>query len=426
MLEPRFIRENADAVRKAVASKGEKADIAAILALDEKRRAYLGDIEKWRAERNDVSRKIGEMKKHGEDAEALMVRMRDVGSDIKQGEAGLRKIEEELNEHLLWVPNIPAPDVPLGADESDNVEVRRWGTPREFDFQPRPHWEIATDLGLVDFTRAAKMAGAGFALFTGLGARLERALISFMLDLHTTKHGYTEILPPYLANRECMLGTGQLPKLEEDMYNTEQDDFFLIPTAEVPVTNFYRGEILSAYDLPKYLTAYTACFRREAGSYGKDTRGLIRVHQFDKVEMVKFVEPETSYDELEKLVANAEAVLQALGLSYRVVELCTGELSFAAAKCYDLEVWAPGAERWFEVSSCSNFEAFQARRANIRYRGKDGKPRFVHTLNGSGLALPRTVIAILETYQNADGSLSVPEVLRGYLGGLETISAPAK
>ncbi len=423
MLDLAFIRENPDVVAKAVADKHEKADVKAILSLDEKRRAYLKDVESWRAERNEVSRKIAEMKKKGENAESEIVRMRDLGGDIKVHEGRLKEIEEDLQARLAWIPNIPAPDVPVGVDAADNELVRTWGEPRKFDFSPKPHGDIAEELALTDFPRATKMAGSGFSLFTGLGAKLQRALISFMLDMHTEKHGYREILPPFVANRDCMFGTGQLPKLEEDMYRCEADDLFLIPTGEVPVTNFYRDEVIPAFDLPLYLTAYTACFRREAGSYGKDTRGLIRVHQFDKVEMVKFVVPETSRDELESLLSDAEDVLRTLDLPYRVLKLCTGDLSFAAAKCYDIEVHAPGVDRWLEVSSCSNFEAFQARRANIRTRNEKGKLDYVHTLNGSGLALPRTVIAILENYQNADGSVTVPGPLRPYLSGLETITA---
>lgn len=424
MLELKFIREHPDVVKKAVADKGETADVDAILAADEKRRAILVDVEALRSKRNEVSKQIGDLKKKGETADAAVAEMRNVGDRIKALDADLAAVEEALHSLLRWVPNIPAPDVPVGPGASANEFVRDWGTPREFDFTPRAHWDIAADLRLIDFARAAKMAGSGFALFTGFGARLQRALIAFMLDMHTKKHDYTEVLPPYLANAACMEATGQLPKLEDDMYATNRDDFYLIPTAEVPVTNFYRDDILDAADLPKYLTAYTACFRREAGSYGKDTRGLVRVHQFDKVEMVKFVEPETSYDELETLLQNAEAVLQALGLPYRVQKLCTGDLSFAAAKCYDIEVWAAGVNRWLEVSSCSNFEDFQARRANIRYRDKNGKLHLVHTLNGSGLALPRTVVAILENYQNPDSSVAIPEVLRPYLDDLDTITPP--
>jgi len=426
MLDLAFIRENAERVKAAVANKRAKVDIDAILAADEKRRELLKEVEALRAERNDVSKKIGQMKKTGKDSPDLITAMRHVGERIKTIEDDLVAVESHLDEMLLWVPNVAADDVPVGDEATHNKTVREWGEIRKFDFKPLAHWDIAEKLALVDFARAAKISGAGFVMFTGWGARLERALISFMLDMHASKHGYREVLPPYIVTRDCMTGTGQLPKMEEDMYRISQDDLFLIPTAEVPVTNIYRGEVLNAFDLPIKLTAYSACFRREAGSYGKDTRGLIRVHQFDKVEMVKFTAPEKSYEELEGLVRDAEDVLVALGLPYRVVELSTEGLSFAAAKCYDIEVWAPGLERWLEVSSCSNFEAFQARRANIRYRDASGKPRFVHTLNGSGVAMPRTVVAILENYQNADGSVTIPEVLRQYFGGRDRIEAPGK
>jgi len=421
MLDLAFIRDNPDKVRAAVAAKKEKADVDGILAADERRRGCLKEVERLRAERNDVSKKIGEVKKRGGEAPELVAAMREVGDRIKAIEEDLKAVEARLEELLRWVPNIPAPDVPVGPEAQANRVVRQWGEPRKFDFKPLPHWEIAEKLKIVDFVRGAKIAGGGFVLFTGMGARLERALISLMVDMHTMRHGYREVLPPYLVNRDAMFGTGQLPKLEEDMYKTSADDLFLIPTAEVPVTNIYRGEILNAFDLPIKLTAYSACFRREAGSYGKDTRGLIRVHQFDKVEMVKFCEGEHSYAELESLVENAEDVLKALELPYRVVLLSTEGLSFAAAKCYDLEAYAPGLDRWLEVSSCSNFEAFQARRANIRYKDAGGKVRYVHTLNGSGVAMPRTVISILENHQNADGSVTVPDALRPYLGGTERI-----
>ncbi len=422
MLDLAFIRENPERVSRAAADKGEKADVRAIIDMDRRRREILKESESLRARRNEVSREIGAKRSGGHDAEALITEMRGVGERIKALETELSDIEERLGEALLWVPNIPAADVPVGADESANEEVRRWGDAGELGFPAQPHWEIAPSLGLIDFARASKMAGSGFALFTGAGARLQRALISFMLDMHTREHGYREVLPPYLATRDCMVGTGQLPKLEDDMYRTVSDALFLIPTAEVPLTNFFRDEEISLVDMPVRLTAYTACFRREAGSYGKDTRGLVRVHQFDKVEMVKFVEADKSYDELESLLGDAEDVLRALGLPYRVLKLCTGDLSFAAAKCYDIEVWSAGVGRWLEVSSCSNFEDFQARRANIRYRDEKGALRYAHTLNGSGVALPRTMIAILENYQNPDGSVTVPEVLRPYMGGASAIT----
>jgi len=428
MLDLGFIRENPDAVKKAIRDKGEKADIDAILELDKKRRALIKQVEELRAERNRTSKEISALKKSSdseaqEKAGELIGSMKKVSDDIKGIEGGLSDIEEELNKGLLWVPNIPAPDVPVGKDESSNEVIKTWGKRKEFSFEPKPHWEIKAAKEIFDFTRAAKIAGTGFVLYKGLGARLERALINFMLDVHTKEHGYEEISPPYLVNRAAAIGTGQLPKTEEDMYRCEADDFFLVPTAEVPVTNIHRDEILREAELPKYYTSYTACFRREAGSYGKDTRGMARVHQFDKVELVKLTRPEDSYDELEKLLADAEVILQRLGLEYRVAKLCTAELSFAASKCYDIEVWAPGLEKYLEVSSCSNFEDFQARRINIRFRDAHGKLRFVHTLNGSGVALARLVIAIVETNQNEDGSIDMPEVLRPYMGGINKISA---
>ncbi len=424
MLDLAFIRENPEVVKAAVVNKREKADVDAILAADERRRALLKEVEALRAERNEVSKRIGIMKKKGEAAGDLVISMRQVGERVKEIETDLSAIDAQLGEMLLWVPNIPACDVPVGDEEHHNEVVRSWGEKGKFAERPAPHWEVAERLGLVDFARGSKISGAGFMLYMGLGARLERSLINFMMDYHSEKHGYKEVLPPYLVTRDCMVGTGQLPKLEEDMYHVGSDDLFMIPTAEVPVTNIFREEILSAFDLPVKMTAYSGCFRREAGSYGKDTRGLVRVHQFDKVEMVKIVAEEKSYEELESLLRDAEDILQALGLCYRVIKLSTEGLSFAAAKCYDLEVWAPGVERWLEVSSCSNFESFQARRANIRYRDADGKVHFVHTLNGSGLAMPRIVVAILENFQNADGSVTIPEVLRGYMGGISKIEAP--
>ncbi|NOZ56559.1 MAG: serine--tRNA ligase [Calditrichaeota bacterium] len=417
MLDLKFIRENPDLVRRAIESKREKADLDRLLELDERRRQLLAEVESLKHQRNVVSQQIAAKKKAGEDASEAIREMQGVAERIKALDDELKKIEKAIYEIQIWIPNVPHPSVPEGVDENDNVEVRRWGEIPEMDFEPRPHWEIAERLGLVDFARGSKISGSFFVSFRGAGARLERALINFMIDLHVKKHGYTEIWPPAVVRRETMFGTGQLPKLEEDMYRIEQDDLFLIPTAEVPVTNLHRDEVLDGDALPIKYVAYTPCFRREAGSYGRDTRGLIRIHQFDKVEMVNFVHPDTSYDRLEGLVAEAEEVLQLLNLPYRVVQLCTGELSFAAAKCYDLEVWAPGVKKYLEVSSCSNFEDFQARRANIRFRPKEGgKTRYVHTLNGSGLALPRTVIAILENYQTDEGTVVVPEVLRDYVG----------
>ena len=422
MLEPKFIRANTDTIRSAIDNKGEKVDLDRYLELDEERRKMLTEADELKAERNRVSKEIAEAKRGGEDAAAKIDSMRTLSQRIKEMDDRLKAVEDQTSDLLMWIPNVPHPSVPIGRTEDDNVILRHWGEKPEFDFQPVPHWDIGEALDLLDFKRASSIAGSNFSLFKGRGARLVRALVSFMLDLHTRKHGYTEVWPPSLANRDSMAGTGQLPKLEEDMYLCNLDDFFLIPTAEVPLTNLHRGETLDGALLPVRYTAYSPCFRREAGSYGKETRGLNRVHQFDKVELVKFVEPETSYDELEGLVANAEAVLQALGLHYRVNLLCTGELSFAAAKCYDLEVWSPGQQRWLEVSSCSNFEDFQARRAGIRYRPSDGgKTRYVHTLNGSGVALPRTIIAIMETYQTADGKLKVPESLVPFMDGVEVI-----
>ena len=421
MLSLEFIRSNPERVKEAARLKKVDADVDEILRLDAQRRQLLHTVEELRSEHNAASRSIGPKKKAGEDLTETFELLRQLSERIKSIEAELKAVEERLEELLIWVPNCPAESAPKGTGPEDNVVRRTWGQRREFDFEPKPHWDLAKSLGVIDFERAAKLAGTGFALFTGAGARLERALINFMLELHTTEHGYTEVWPPALVTRPCMTGTGQLPKMEEDMYLCEQDDLFLIPTAEVPVTNIHRDEILDASLLPLYYTAYTPCFRREAGSYGKETRGLIRVHQFDKVELVKFVRPETSYDELESLLRDAEDVLQRLGLEYRVVELCGGDLSFAGAKCYDLEIWAPGVQRWLEVSSCSNFEDFQARRANIRFKDKGQKPRFVHTLNGSGVALARLVLTLLEVYQQADGSVVIPEPLRPFMGGLERL-----
>jgi len=416
MLDMDFIRRNPDIVKDAIRNKHESADVDELLRLDEERRSLLFQAEQLRSKRNEASKAISRMKKEGHDASAMIAEMRGIGDRIKELEGSLKELEPKIQHIYMRIPNVPAPDVPVGEDERSNEFVKQWGERRQFDFAPKTHWDIAADLGIIDFPAAAKVAGSGFSLFVGMGAKLERALYTFMLDLHTTRHGYKEVMPPLIVNRAAMTGTGQLPKLEEDMYICEVDDLFLIPTAEVPVTNIHRDEILDGDRLPIYYTAYTPCFRREAGSYGKDTRGLMRVHQFDKVEMVKFVRPETSYDELESLLADAEEVLQTLGVEYRVMKLCTGDLSFAAAKCYDIEIWAPGIERWLEVSSCSNFEDFQARRANIRFKDPGGKPQFVHTLNGSGVALARLVAVLLEQYQNPDGTVTVPEALRPYLG----------
>ncbi len=422
MLDLKFIRQNRELVEQGVANKRVKIDFGRLLELDEKRRGLLEGSESLKAERNKANMEIATAKKQGGPGKELIERMKEVAGRVKELDAELSSVEQELDAMLLTIPNLPHETTPVGRSENDNVVVRHWGEKPDLSWQPKPHWDVAESLGLADFATAAKLSGSGFCLFTGAGALLERALISWMLDVHVTEHGYTEVSPPFIVNRDCMTGTGQLPKMEEDMYHCAVDDLFLIPTAEVPVTNIHREQILEADKLPISYTAYTPCFRREAGSYGKDTRGLIRVHQFDKVEMVKFVKPETSYDELEALLGNAEDILRKLGLHYRILSLCTADISFAAAKCYDIEVWAPGVERYLEVSSCSNFEDFQARRAGIKFRREQrGKPEFVHTLNGSGLALPRTVIAILETYQNPDGTVTVPEVLRPYMRGMEKI-----
>ncbi len=426
MLDINFIRTNPDKVKQAIANKHENAaGIDRLLELDTQRRAMIYDCEQLKGKRNEKSKEVSELKKKGQDASRIIEETKKIGDDIKSFDEKLKALEPQISDLLLRIPNVPAADVPVGKDEKDNVIVKAWGTRKTFDFAPLPHWELGQGLNILDLERSSKITGSGFILLKGPGAKLERALFCFMLDLHTGQHGYTELFPPFLVNRTSMTGTGQLPKLEEDMYRTAADDLFLVPTAEVPVTNIHRDEILSHKELPLYYTAYTPCFRREAGSYGKDTRGIIRVHQFNKVELVKLVRPETSYNELEMLLGNAEKVLQLLGLEYRVAKLCTGDMSFAAAKCYDIEVWAPGLDKFLEVSSCSNFEDFQARRINVRFRDEDGKLRFVHTLNGSGLALPRTVIALLETYQQKDGSVRIPDVLQPYMGGMKAIEKKA-
>ncbi|OGC76074.1 MAG: serine--tRNA ligase [candidate division Zixibacteria bacterium RBG_16_50_21] len=423
MLDLKFIRENRERVSSAIKNKHERVSLDQLLELDEKRRALISQTDQFRQDRNKSSALIPQLKKQGKDPKEELARLRELSDRISSFDAELRDLETQINYLLLRIPNLPHSSVPAGEDDSANVVIRGWGKKPEFDFQPRPHWETGEMLGILDLQRAVKVSGSNFVLLVGRGAKLERALISFMLDLHTNKHGYQEIWAPHLVSRRTMTGTGQLPKLEEDMYLCEKDDLFLIPTAEVSVTNMHREEVLKTEDLPIYYCAYTPCYRREAGTYGKDTRGMIRVHQFDKVELVKFVKPETSYAELEKLVADAEEVLRLLELPYRVRLLCTGDLSFAAAKCYDLEVWAPGVGKYLEVSSCSIFEDFQARRMNIRFRPQAGaKLEFVHTLNGSGLALPRTVIGILENYQTSQGTVKVPKVLQPYLDGLEEIA----
>ncbi len=425
MLDLKFIRENAGKVRKAIKDKNESVDLDEILKLDEERRRIISRVEKLKSEKNIVSREIGNLLRQKKKAEKKIDETKKLTDEIKSLDDKLLKIAEKLDTLLLTVPNISHDSVPVGAGPDSNKLVKSWGKPRRFDFKPLTHMDLADSLGIIDFARGAKITGRAFPLYLGQGARLERALINFMLDLHTRKHGYTEVFPPYLVNRVSMVNTGQLPKLEDDMYRLQRDDYFLIPTGEVPLTNIHAGEILEEKDLPRYYAAYTACFRREAGSYGKNTVGLTRVHQFNKVELVKLVKPESSYEELEKLLADAEEVVQFLGLPYRISLLSTGDLSFAGAKCYDIETWAPGLERYLEISSCSNFEDFQARRANIKYRREkvDGKweTEFVHTLNGSGVALARTVIVLLENYQNKDGSITIPEVLRPYMDGLEKI-----
>jgi seryl-tRNA synthetase len=423
MLDMSVIRDETERVRKALADRESKFDLDAFLALDARRRELIQRTEALKAERNANSKQVSELKKSGKDASALIERTKRIGDDIRAIDAELAGIETQIHEQLMTVPNLPAPEVPVG-DPAKNKEVRHVGERRTFDFKPKTHWELGEALDVLDFPRATKVAEPHFALFKRSGARLVRALVNFMLDLHTTRHGYIEVFPPFLVNRRAMTGTGQLPKFEEDMYKTSLDDLFLIPTAEVPVTNMHQDEILNGGDLPICYAAYTACFRREAGSYGKDTRALMRVHQFDKVELVKFVRPDTSVAEHEKLLADAERVVQLLGLEYRVMLLSTLDMSFAATKCYDIEIWAPGLERWLETSSCSNFLDFQARRANIRFRDTGGKVRFVHTLNGSGVALARLIAVILETYQNPDGTVTVPDALRPYMGGLEKIEKP--
>ena len=416
MLDIKRIRKNPEELVAAMkARRGKGADVSDVLALDEKRRELIQKVEAMKAKRNEDSAKVPQLKKQGEDVSALLAEMKSLADDIKSMDAELTEIDAKFDELLMKIPNIPHPSVPDGADDRDNAEMRRWGKPTEFGFEPKAHWDLGEDLGILDFASAGKITGARFTVYRGLGARLERAIISYYLDVHT-ENGYTEILPPYMVNRASMTGTGQLPKFEEDAFKVTGTDYFLIPTAEVPVTNLHRGDILNGDDLPIKYCAYSACFRSEAGSAGRDTRGLIRQHQFNKVELVKFVKPETSYDELEKLTNDAERVLQGLGLPYRVVCLSTGDLGFSSAKTYDIEVWMPSYGRYVEISSCSNFEDFQARRAQIRFRrDAKSKPELVHTLNGSGVAIGRTVAAILENYQQPDGSVKVPEVLVPYM-----------
>ena len=424
MLDIKFIRDNLDLLKEKTKQRNVSIEFDTLIDLDEKRREVIQEVEVLRGERNSVSEKIAELKKTKEDATEHIARMREVSRKIKGLDGQRSEIEAAVHAILLLIPNVPHESVVVGQGEEDNPEVRQWGTPPQFDFEPQQHWTIGETLGVLDFERGAKITGARFTLLNGAGALLERALINFFLDVHTREHGYREVLPPFMVNRETMTGTGQLPKFEDDLFHLDSPDYFLIPTAEVPVTNIHRDEIIEGDSLPLYYTAYTPCFRREAGSHGKDTRGIIRQHQFNKVELVKFVRPESSYDELELLLGNAEEMLKRLNIHYRVVSLCTADLGFSAAKTYDIEVWLPGQGLYREISSCSNFGDFQARRANIRYRREPkAKPRFVHTLNGSGLAVGRTLVAILENYQEEDGSVSVPEVLQPYMGGMTEITA---
>ncbi|MDP6456387.1 MAG: serine--tRNA ligase [Candidatus Marinimicrobia bacterium] len=415
MISLKRIRRDPDALRTAVSQKGESVNVERILELDAEIRGIIQEVESLKAERNRASDEISRLKQAGGDPDDIVGEMKNLSATIKTQDAALKDLREELNELLRWVPNFPHPSVPVGADESANIEVRMWGEPPDMDFEPADHLELGRSLGILDFERSSKISGSGFPLFMGKGAKLERALVNFMMEHHASR-GYSEVFPPFLASRAATEATGQLPKLEEDMYLSTEDDLFLIPTAEVPITNIHRDEILSCDQLPIRYVAYSACFRREAGSYGKETRGLLRVHQFNKVELVKLVEGGNSYDELESLTEDAESILQALGIHYRVVSLSSGDLSFAATKCYDLEVWAPGEERWLEVSSCSNFESFQARRASIRYRNREGKLEFVHTLNGSGVATPRLMVALLESCQTEEGTVMIPEALQPYTG----------
>lgn len=419
MLDLKYIRQNPEKVREALRNKGETADLDKLFRKDEERRELLYRVEQLKNKRNSVSETIGQKKKKGEDAGGMIKEMKVVNEKIKKMDEKLKKVMEDINDILLGIPNVPDEEVPIGVTEEDNLTVRTWGVPPRFDFEPKAHWDLGTEAGILDFERAGKITGTRFALYYGLGAQLERALTNFMLDLHTREHGYTEVFPPFMVHRDSMIGTGQLPKFEEDAFKVHGTDYYLIPTAEVPVTNLFRDEILSGEELPKYFVAYSACFRSEAGAHGRDTRGLIRQHQFNKVELVKFTKPEESDEELEKLVRDAEKVLQLLQLPYRVVLMCTGDLGFAAAKKYDLEIWMPAYNTYREVSSCSNFRDFQARRAKIRYRpDSKSKARFVHTLNGSGIAVGRTTAAILENYQEEDGSIRIPEVLQSYFPNL--------
>ncbi len=422
MLDIRWIRSNVEETKRFLANRNNDMNIDALLSLDAEKRSLLVESEELKAKRNEGSRKVSQARAAGEDAAGLMEEMRLVGERVKTIDARITEIDASLDDLLLRVPNRPHETCPVGKDENDNVEIRKWGEVPMFPFEPKPHWEIGEALGIMDFERGAALAQSRFTVLKGLGAKVERALLNFMLDLHTEKHGYKEIEPPFMVNSATMQGTGQLPKFAEELYKCEGDDLWLIPTAEVPLTNLHAGDILEEDALPLYYTAYTPCFRREAGSYGRDIRGFLRQHQFDKVEMVKLCTPETSYDELEKLTANAEEVLQLLKIPYRVICLSTGDMGFGSSKTYDIEVWLPSQNKYREISSCSNCEDFQARRMNTRYRPKDGgKPRFVHTLNGSGIAIGRTLIAVIENYQQEDGSFLVPDVLRPYMNGVTTV-----
>ncbi|MGJ8730614.1 serine--tRNA ligase [Listeria aquatica] len=426
MLDVKLLRNHFDEVKAKLAHRGEDlGEFEKFGELDARRRSLILETETLKGERNRVSEEIAVLKRNKENADEKIEEMRVVGDKIKALDLELKEIDDKLNNILMSIPNIPHESTPIGDSEDDNVEIRKWGELPNFDFEAKPHWDLGTDLDILDFENAAKVTGSRFVFYKKLGARLERALLNFMMDLHSEEHGYDEMLPPYLVNRTSMTGTGQLPKFEEDAFLVEKEDYFLIPTAEVPVTNYHRDEILNLEDLPRKYTAFSACFRSEAGSAGRDTRGLIRQHQFNKVELVQFVKPEDSYEALEKLTNNAEEVLRRLELPYRVLSMCTADLGFTAAKKYDLEVWIPSYGTYREISSCSNFESFQARRANIRFRReKNAKPEFVHTLNGSGLAIGRTVAAILENYQEKDGSVRIPKVLQGYMGGIQKIEAP--
>ena len=426
MYDLKALRENLDHIRETLGRRGNDVPWDDLRKLSDERRTHTMQVEQLRQDLNKGSEEVARLRRAKEPAETAMAAMKQLGDRIKDAEGDLRKVEDALTDVALRIPNLPHASVPVGAVASENVEVRRWGAVPSFSSPPKPHWEVGEHLGILDFDRAAKIAGARFSVMTGAGARLERALINYMLDLHTTQHGYREVLPPFMANRASMTGTGQLPKFEEDLFRMKDEDYFLIPTAEVPVTNLHREEILGGDRLPLRYTSYTPCFRREAGSYGKDTRGLIRLHQFNKVELVAFTTPDRSYEELERLTSHAESILQGLRLPYRVIALCAGDMGFSAAKTYDLEVWLPSQQQYREISSCSNFESFQARRASIKYRltggKKEAKADFVHTLNGSGLAVGRTVVAILENFQQPDGSVEIPPVLRPYMGGIERIT----